>query len=231
MTIPIGTVSPTRNTRTPQQIREEQRAQAERMQQARTSSPGTSALVASAGKPVIASARVPAVAAPAQVPADTRSFHERYLDEVSPQTFPGRLIKFDQEAGRFFTADDEEEISPDKPFVALLDETLIGWIKFSGEEGVPPERCQGLLYSGFVMPPLESMPDRDQAQWPLGLSGEPEDPWKHQMCIVLEDRSNDHELFTFVVVVTHEEERGGAGCCATTTGCASRIRMITRSSG
>ena len=42
--------------------------------------------------------------------------------------------------------------SPDTDFIPLCDEILIGWIKFNGK-GEQPDRIQGLLYDGFIMPP------------------------------------------------------------------------------
>jgi hypothetical protein len=54
----------------------------------------------------------------------------------------------------------------------------------------------GVLYDGFVMPPRESLDDLNPADWPLGLSGGPEDPWQHQICLVLQTPGT-HELFTF----------------------------------
>jgi hypothetical protein len=73
---------------------------------------------------------------------------------------------------------------------------LIEWIKFNGE-GVPPTQIAGLLYDGFELPPRESLGDSDKAQWPIGLSGMPEDPWKRGTYIVLQNVAT-HEYFTFV---------------------------------
>jgi hypothetical protein len=69
----------------------------------------------------------------ASVPAvpDNRSYRERYLDEVAPSTLAGRMIKFSKE-GTFTTQDDGKEIATGAEFVALCDQTLIGWIRFRG---------------------------------------------------------------------------------------------------
>jgi hypothetical protein len=124
-------------------------------------------------------------------PADLR---QHYIDTIAPNAIAGRLIKFDK-TGHFVTSDDGAEIDPDRDFVAMCDETQIGWIKFSGDDA-PPLRNVGLLYDGFAMPPRESLGDDDPEAWSLGLSGLPEDPWLHQINLVLEDREL-HELFTF----------------------------------
>jgi hypothetical protein len=136
-----------------------------------------------------------ATAVPAPTTIDTRTPEEAYLDEVAPSTLAGSMIKFSKE-GQFIVRETQETISPDREFVALCDETLIGWVKFNGE-GEQPDRRQGQLYHGFAMPPRHSLGDTDQSQWPEGLSGAPEDPWHHQMCLVLQDPESA-ALFTFV---------------------------------
>jgi hypothetical protein len=177
-------------TRTPTQVREQQRADAEKMRQARTTSPGTANLIASARQP----AKAPASTKQAVTTA-SKTPQQAYLDEIAPSSIVGRLIKFSKE-GEFTTRDDGEPISSDVDFIALCDETLIGWIKFNDDDDTPPERVQGLLYEGFVMPPREELGDMDVGQWPAGLSGEPVDPWQHQINLVLQHASTK-EMFTF----------------------------------
>ena len=127
---------------------------------------------------------------------DTRTPQQAYLDEIAPpSSLVGRPIKFDGKAGKWLFSDTDEEIDPNTDFVALCDEILIGWIKFNGK-GEQPDRIQGLLYDGFIMPPQSTLPDRDPSKWELGLSGEPDDPWQHQMCLVLQSPGT-HELGTF----------------------------------
>ena len=147
-------------------------------------------------------------APPATVPPDDRSPVERYLDEIAPASFPGQLIKFDGKAGQFVVTADGEPFDTNRDFVVLADETLIGMIRFSNEEGVPPQRVQGLLYSGFVLPDRATLGDNDEAEWPIGLSGKPTDPWLHQMALVLEDRSTN-DLFTFAT--TNDTGRRACG--------------------
>ena len=133
---------------------------------------------------------------PTNIPAvpDTRTPQQKYLDEIAPSSFVGALVKFSKD-GKFVIAESGEEISPDKDFVALADEVLVGWIRFR-EQGEPPDRVMGLHYGGFIMPPREELGDDDPSTWPTGLSGAPADPWQHQICLVLQDREN-LELFTF----------------------------------
>jgi hypothetical protein len=46
------------------------------------------------------------------------------------------------------------------------------------------------------MPKRESLGDTDVTQWEPGLSGAPEDPWHHQVCLVLQNVATK-ELYTF----------------------------------
>ena len=126
---------------------------------------------------------------------DNTTYVSRYLDEVAPTTTAGRTVKFTKD-GIFATTDDGTPLSEDKTFVALCDETLVGWIKFNGP-GEPPERKCGLLFNGFKMPLRSELGDTDPTGWEKGLSGQPQDPWLHQMCLVLQE-CDSGELYTFV---------------------------------
>jgi hypothetical protein len=162
---------------TPEQIRAEQKRQAE----------GDRAQI-KANLPVAANSST-ALAIP-----DSRTDVQRYLDEIAPASIVGRLVKFTKD-GQFATSDDGTVIGDDVDFIALVDQTLIGWVKF-GEEGEPPERHMGLLYEGFVMPPRDSLGDLDQTKWEIGLDGRPADPYQHHVYLVLQ-RGDTSELFTF----------------------------------
>ena len=138
---------------------------------------------------------LPAKAEPVAVAIHGRTASQAWADDVAPASIVGRLIKFTKD-GVFATTDDGVPISDDVDFVALVDQTLIGYIRFRGE-GEPPDRVMGLLYDGFVMPPRHSLGDNDQAQWEI-FNGQPQDPWQHTVYLVLERRDETHELFTFV---------------------------------
>ena len=152
---------------------------------------------------VQAAARKPAAVVPATVATstavaapDTRTPVQRYIDEVAPASIVGRLIKFSRE-GKFIFGDTDEEVAETVDFIALCDQTMVGWIKFYNDGETAPSRLMGLLYnSGFVMPACSTLGDMDQAEWGAGLSGAPEDPWKHQMLLVLQ-QAGTSELFTF----------------------------------
>jgi hypothetical protein len=186
--------TPKRRPPTPEEITAQQRIDAASLKQRKADA------ARAAQQPQAAPARAvavkPVAAPPAITPPDSRSPTEQYLDQIAPTSFPGQLMKYDGKQGVFVLTSDGEPIDTDRELVALCDETLIGMIKFSGEENVAPERVQGLLYSGFVMPDRATLGDTDEAEWPVGLSGAPTDPWLHQVALVLEDRST-HDLYTF----------------------------------
>jgi hypothetical protein len=54
----------------------------------------------------------------------------------------------------------------------------------------------GLIAEGYAPPPREDLDDNDESTWRTGLDGKPEDPWKWQICIVLQDGETD-ELVTY----------------------------------
>jgi hypothetical protein len=138
---------------------------------------------------------VPAAKQAIAVP-DNRTSVQQYVDEIAPSSIAGRLIKFSKN-GEFIIADTEESVSSDADFIALCDETLCGWIRFHrDDEATPPDRVMGVLYDGFAMPPRETLSDLNPADWPIGLSGAPEDPWQHQICLVLQTPGT-LELFTY----------------------------------
>ena len=78
------------------------------------------------------------------VPTTPENYRARYLDECAPSGIVGRLVKFDK-TGTFVTSDDGEEVDEDAEFIALCDQTVIGWQKFNGP-GEPPDKVMGLLY-------------------------------------------------------------------------------------
>jgi hypothetical protein len=193
-------IHPKRQGRTPEEIIAQQKADAARQRQQQAGRPSRRANVPPAAANVMPPASVPVKVAttvnvPAPMATDNRTPQQRYLDEVAPTAIVGRLIKFSKD-GTFVTSDDEQTIDVDTDFYALCDEVQIGWIKYAQEEGDETQRVAGLYYDGFELPPRVSLGDLDESVWPPGLSGLPEDPWKHFQNLVLE-RVDTRELFTF----------------------------------
>jgi hypothetical protein len=115
----------------------------------------------------------------------------RYLSEV-PAPTEGRIIGLGK-AGTIVHRDDGTEV-PDHIFRVLDSDTLWGWIKFVPD--APPERHMGLISEGYTPPEREELGDEDETMWATGLNGAPEDPWKRQICLVLQDVETD-ELLTY----------------------------------
>jgi hypothetical protein len=182
--------------RTPEEIVTQQKADATRQRQQQAGRPSRRANTPPAASPANVPARVQATV-PAAAAADTRTPQQAYLDEVAPSAIAGRLVKFNGIDGRFVTADDDEPLGDDVDFFALCPEVQVGWVKFSQEDGMPPDRRMGLLYdSAFTMLPRAALGDLDPAEWPQGLSGGPEDPWLHQMNLPIQ-ATGTREIFTF----------------------------------
>jgi hypothetical protein len=139
---------------------------------------------------VVVTAKPTAVAAP-----DNRTPQQQYLDEIDPAGIVGRRIKFTRE-GKYVTADDDKLIDENATFIALMDQTLVGYQRFF-DDGRPPDRRMSLYYDpNFVKPQREELGDLNEDAWPLGLSGQPEDPWQHYNFVVLQCVETG-ALFTF----------------------------------
>jgi hypothetical protein len=128
--------------------------------------------------------------------SDADARRKEYLDQLAPNSGPGRLIKFTKD-GSFITHDDGVKVAEDAKFIALAEQTMAGFMRFNGA-GELPDRSHMSLYFGddFAMPRVEDLPDRDQRQWEAGFDGEAEDPWKHHVQIPLQHVATG-ELFYF----------------------------------
>jgi hypothetical protein len=173
-------VHPKRRGPTSDQVVAEQKAQAKALQEQKRQHSAVPAKVEAS--------------TPAPATIDTRTLEERYVDEIAPSSFAGERIRFTKEA-KVIVGDSDEEIGPDVDLVALLDETLVGWVRFNGE-GEMPTRIMGPLYGGFKMPERSELGDTDPALWKPGLSNAPEDPWHHTIYIVLQNPATQ-TIYTF----------------------------------
>jgi hypothetical protein len=172
---------------TPKQVQELQAKDAARARTLQTSP---------AAPPTTTAVAVAAKGSTALTLPDNRSPLQQYIDEISPAGIVGREAKFDPKGAKFITTDDDAEIPEGTEFIALCDQTLAGYIRFNGP-GERPDKVMGLIFDGFVMPRRQDLGDTDESIWPPGLNGRPEDPWKHQLCVVLQ-HAGTSELYTFV---------------------------------
>ena len=129
-----------------------------------------------------------------------------YLDTYTVPTIPGIQFRFHGKDARFVLLNgDPMPLKDDDKFVFLSDQIWGGWIKFYRDGTSPPTRIQGLLTDGFRLPPRDSLGDRDETKWEVGLSGKPEDCWKHQIIALLQKCGTD-ELYSFIA--TNPTSRG-----------------------
>jgi hypothetical protein len=132
------------------------------------------------------------VAAPATTTSDEAL--ERHLSEWGGSGL--RLIAFNGSTGIHRTLDDGVEVPPETEFMAFLQETQRGYIKFN--EGASPDVRMVSISANAEVPRREELGDLDQSHWPCGLDGQPQDPWKEQIAFPLARRDAGGELFVYV---------------------------------
>jgi RecA-family ATPase len=106
----------------------------------------------------------------------------------------GVFIKFAKD-GVYRKQADDAQIPTGTEVAIVYDEIRVGWIKFL-EKGQQPERKMGPVFSGFVPSGREELGDLDEAQWEIGLSGKPTDPWQFQVLVPMHDTKNG-EMYIF----------------------------------
>src|SRR6478672_6523615 len=77
--------------------------------------------------PVTASALRPVAEARAEYNATYKDRYSVYLNDIAPAAVAGRLVKFKD--GQFITVDDGQPMPEGAEYIALCDETQIGWKK------------------------------------------------------------------------------------------------------
>src|SRR5258708_6260606 len=81
----------------------------------------------------------------------------------------GRMIKFND--GQYLI-DKTESLPAETKLVAVA--VITAWVHWA--DGKPAEHL--VTHPGEMHPEREDLADLDQSKWPLGLNGEPNDPWK-----------------------------------------------------
>ena len=130
------------------------------------------------------------------MPPDNRSPLDKYLDEIAPSAIVGRMVSYNSKERQYRYRDDDTTIDEDVDLTVFDDQVMAPWLRFHGK-GEQPERIGGLLSDGFVLPPRASLGDADPATWETGLDGRPQDPWVHQLAVVMQ-RADSGEVLTFV---------------------------------
>lgn len=106
----------------------------------------------------------------------------------------GTFIRLSRD-GRYRRASDGAEVPLRTKVIVPYEGIQHGWIKFNGK-GEPPTREMGPMFGGYVPPARTDLGDDDQSLWQTGLSGKPEDPWKPQVLVPMQDVDSG-ELYVF----------------------------------
>ena len=92
---------------------------------------------------------------------------------------------------------DGTEIAPGGEYVCPFAQTHRGFIRFNGEGMEPTEIMVGLAEER-PPPAREELGDNDPEAWPVGLSGQREDPQKPQWFLPLQSCDAGQEMLIFV---------------------------------
>ena len=116
-----------------------------------------------------------------------------YAKAVNQQTIVGTLLKFTK-YGEWVSGKDEDEIERDQRFVAVMDQLMVGWQKWS--EGKPAEQEAGLIAECYRPPSRKDLGDNDETEWERDERGDPRDPWQKTNWLILKEEAGD-ALFTW----------------------------------
>jgi hypothetical protein len=115
-----------------------------------------------------------------------------YADACAPRAIVGKLLKFAK--GDFLAGDGGETIPSETEFVAMMDELLVGWVRW--EDSKITEQRMGRVIDSFVPQPRRELGEVDAAAWEQDASGKARDPWQFQNYLPLQ--RGDGEMFTFI---------------------------------
>jgi hypothetical protein len=127
--------------------------------------------------------------------------YRKAAEENSTTAF-SRIFRFVK--GEWVTADQEKERIPDKTrWLAVMSEVQHGWCKWEtvrfGDNGSTKKLPRYVIgpVTEFTAPSRNTLGDLDEKQWEIGLSGEPDDPWKKVGILALL-RLADETPMTFI---------------------------------
>jgi hypothetical protein len=178
----------------PDKVTKEQRTKAEQTRQ-----DGLTTLLGDPEKTEVAEAKALVPQQTTAIAPITDDPLQDYLDTFTVPTVPGVSFRFNGKDAKYTLLNgDPLPLENTDTLVFLSDQVWAGWIKFNKDENTPPTRVQGLLNDGFRLPPRETLGNNDRSEWAIGLSSEVEDPWKHQIIILLQKCDDTGELYSFV---------------------------------
>jgi hypothetical protein len=90
--------------------------------------------------------------------------------------FEGDYVFFNGQTGVWSRGSEKELIGATMPFLFLMHEIWIGWIKLA--DGKIVGREGGRIVDGYQRLSREALDDFEERRWPFNRRGEREDPWK-----------------------------------------------------
>jgi hypothetical protein len=133
---------------------------------------------------------------PPALPADAAAELEQFRQAARPNLrgyLLGTLLRFKQ-TGKGDWIYGDKKLENGTRLIGLMNYTSHGWLKWNPDKTAV--HVVGRITDGFVPPALSELDCRDEAEWPIGLSGKREDPWREVIYIPF--LSLDGEtLFTF----------------------------------
>jgi hypothetical protein len=148
----------------------------------------------------------PATTSLADQTAAGKNYFEQYGEQTAQTNIVGRLLKFSK--GDWLAGEDNEELDVGTKLVAVMDQVLVGWVKWVDNK--PVQQLMGLLIEGFQPAKRGELGDADDSEWEVDDQGRPRDPWQFTNYVIMKapgkkitDVAN---LYTFTT-----SSRGGIG--------------------
>jgi len=129
---------------------------------------------------------------------------QSYGEQTTQRNIVGQLLKFTK--GDYVCGENNEEVEEGTQFVAVMDELLIGWIRWS--ENRPTDHIMGKIAQSYQPPRRNELGDMDKDQWETDATGQLRDPWQFSNYLLLksldEHGEGEEGLYTFTT-----SSRGG----------------------
>jgi hypothetical protein len=126
---------------------------------------------------------------------------EAYGNATVNNHIVGQLLKFSK--GDYLAGQDNTEIPPGTKLAAIMDQLMVGWIKWQGNK--PVDHVMGLVASGYVPPKRAELGDDDDETWETDDTGKRRDPWQYSNYLIVVDQK-EKTPFTFTT-----SSKGGIG--------------------
>ena len=128
---------------------------------------------------------------PAEYQAELDRFRHAAVQNTK-FTLMGKGLRFRK--GDWVFGSEKQKVEPGTRFVAIMDEACHGWIRWNADKTASHD--VGKIADGFEPRPREELGDCDEEEWPIGLSGKKEDPWRHVVYLPLVSMDGE-DLLTF----------------------------------